>query len=89
LKARAAFLSAVGARVRVERRRRDLKQVEMAAHVGVSRSYISDVERGRANLSLEVLWHIALCLQLPARDLLPEGLPLKVSILTVTRRRRS
>jgi transcriptional regulator with XRE-family HTH domain len=52
-------LQALGARIRAERKARQLSSVALARRVGVSPSLISQVERGVTAPSLDVLWRIA------------------------------
>ena len=48
-----------GNRVRELRKARELSQVELAAKVGIDRSYMGFLERGERNPSLEVIAKIA------------------------------
>ncbi len=48
----AALLSAVGARVRAERRRKALSRRELAQRSGVSERFLAQLEAGRGNISL-------------------------------------
>lgn len=48
-----------GSRLRSLRRDRRLTQVQLADHLGIDRSYISDVERGRKAMSLTYLETVA------------------------------
>jgi transcriptional regulator with XRE-family HTH domain len=48
-----------GARLRSLRERRGLTQVELADYLGLRRTYISDLERGKRNVSLLTLEIIA------------------------------
>ena len=41
-----------GARVRQLRKRRGWTQAEMADRLGIDRSYLADIERGKRNVSL-------------------------------------
>jgi len=41
------------------RKRRGWTQAEMAAYLGVDRGYISNIENGRRNVTLEMLWALA------------------------------
>ena len=48
-----------GARLRSLRKRRGMTQVELADYLGLRRTYISDLERGKRNVSLVTLQIIA------------------------------
>jgi transcriptional regulator with XRE-family HTH domain len=48
-----------GQRLRSLRKRRELTQVELADYLGLRRTYISDLERGKRNVSLVTLQIIA------------------------------
>jgi transcriptional regulator with XRE-family HTH domain len=46
------LLIRLGARIRKLRQRQGWTQVEMAEHVGIDRSFLADVERGKRNISI-------------------------------------
>ena len=46
------LLVSLGARVRTLRQRRGWTQVEMSEQVGIDRSFLADVERGKRNISI-------------------------------------
>ncbi len=48
-----------GARLRSLRKRRGMTQVELADYLGLRRTYVSDLERGKRNVSLVTLQIIA------------------------------
>ena len=48
-----------GFRLRSLRRDRRLTQVQLADHLGIDRSYISDVEQGKKSMSLTYLETVA------------------------------
>lgn len=52
------------------RRERELSLDELAARSGVSRAALSQVEGGRTNPTLAVLWKIAVGLEVPFQDLM-------------------
>ncbi|SRR5712691_1805416 len=79
----------IGARIRDERRKQHLTQDELASRVGLKRTSITNVERGRQKLLVHTLVEIANCLGTsPARFLaafdtkaplmLPDNLPASV-----------
>lgn len=59
-----------GKRVRELRKERGLRQVELAAKVGIDRSYMGFLERGERNPSLEVIAKIAEALSVTPDELL-------------------
>ncbi len=62
--------SRFGARLRQLRRERNLTQTRMAMEFGIDRTFISDVERGRKSISLNLLEVIALGLRMSLSELL-------------------
>lgn len=70
----------VGRSIRVRREALGVSQDDFAAKVNVDRAYYSHVERGRYNITLEVLFRIAVGLGCCPGELLPDitelhGLP--------------
>jgi DNA-binding XRE family transcriptional regulator len=63
-------LQLLGATIRQYRRQCGLTQEVLAAHTGLSLTYISEVERGRRNVSVLALLGIAAVLQVPVATLL-------------------
>jgi len=56
----ADVLTRLGDRIRKLRKARDWTQAEMAERVGIDRSFLADVERGKRNVSilnLEIIAH--------------------------------
>lgn len=64
----------IGVRVRRHRKQNGLSQEELAERTETSRVYISNIERGEATPSLEVLLSIANALSVSADDLLAGNL---------------
>jgi transcriptional regulator with XRE-family HTH domain len=63
----------LGERLRVLRRRRALTQSALARLAGISRQYLSDIERGTAEPSIEILTTIASALGIRVEDLSEEA----------------
>ncbi len=63
----------LGARIRHERQAAGLTVRKLAAHIQVSPSLISQIERGRATPSVATLWAIATELGLPVGDLFSDA----------------
>ena len=55
----------VGARIRLLRLERGLQQNEVAAKIGISQAYLSNIEKGRNNITLENLLKLHEVLQCP------------------------
>jgi methanogenic corrinoid protein MtbC1/DNA-binding XRE family transcriptional regulator len=66
----ADYLSLVGGRIRQVRNELGLSQGEVAERASLTRPYLSAVERGRQNITLEVLLRLAEALAVPLTDLL-------------------
>lgn len=62
---------ALGARVRELREVLELSQEAFAHKAGLDRTYVSGVERGRRNPTLDVLYRLADALEVEVRDLFP------------------
>ena len=62
-----------GRRLRRLRRGRGWTQVELAEKLGLDRSYLADIERGRRNVSLMNLEIIAKGFELSLSQLLSQG----------------
>jgi len=65
------LLTRLGDRVRKLRKKRGWTQAEMAEKVGIDRSFLADVERGKRNISIVNLHVIAGGLQASLSKLLP------------------
>jgi transcriptional regulator with XRE-family HTH domain len=71
---------AFGTALKSFRRRRGIKQGQLAARTGLHRTYISNVERGRCNLSLVSISKLASALETTVSSL-TSGLELCAAIL--------
>lgn len=61
-----------GVRLRRIRLARGLTQEELAAQAGFSRSYYTEIETGKRNISLLNIVRLAECLHVPPAELLKE-----------------
>lgn len=52
----------LGMRIRYLRKKKGLSQLELSLEAGINKNYISDLERGARNPSLEILDKIAVAL---------------------------
>lgn len=57
------------------RRLKDISQETLAFDAGISRAYISDIERGRRGVSIDVMGRIADALGVGLTELLEEKFP--------------
>jgi transcriptional regulator with XRE-family HTH domain len=62
----------IGSRIKAMRLARRLSLTELARRAGVSKSFVSQVERGQANPSVETIRDIALALEVPLFSLFLE-----------------
>lgn len=67
------FLSALGLNVKNRRIQQKLTQLELCHAAGIDLSYISRIERGQVNVSIEALLKVSNALKCNARDLLPDN----------------
>lgn len=74
---RNSISTALGARVKAARHEADISQEELAFAALVNRTYISSIERGIANPSVETLANICYCLGITLADLFE---PLTISL---------
>ena len=56
--------------LRLLRRIKDISQEALALDAGLNRTYISDVERGSRNISIDNMESLAQALDVPLKDLL-------------------
>ena len=68
----ADLLSTLGARIRRHRKKAGWTQVQLAERIGIDRSFLADVERGKRNISILNLDLIAKGLKIPLSRLLRE-----------------
>jgi len=62
----------VGGNIRREREAAKLSQAQLAAHLGMTRASVSNIEAGNHAIMLSHVYNIALFLDLPISRLLPE-----------------
>jgi transcriptional regulator with XRE-family HTH domain len=58
-----------GLRIREIRNQQGLSQLELAERSGLNRSYVSGIEQGKRNVSLEVMEKLARALGVEIKDL--------------------
>lgn len=67
---RSAIYAAVGERVKSMRTNRRMTQTALATAIGLNRTSIVNIERGKQRILLHTLYDIAAALELPPADLL-------------------
>ena len=65
--------TALGGIIRGRRAHVGMTQDELARQVGMTRTSITNIERGKQKVQLDTLYDIAAALEVPARDLLPSA----------------
>ena len=68
----AELYAGIGDMVRAWREERSMTQAELAAHVGLSRASVVNIEAGRQHVPLYTLYRICQCLQTNLVELLAE-----------------
>lgn len=61
----------IGRKLERVRRKKDLKQVEIAVQAGLHPSYYGKIERGLVNFSMEKFYRIIRALSVKSSDILP------------------
>lgn len=61
----------IGENIMKARKRKGLKQVEVAVDAGINTSYYGKIERGLVNPSLEIFYNIVRALDCKSTELLP------------------
>jgi len=64
---------AFGARLGAERKKSLLTQEELSRRVGIGRTTIANIERGRQSVSIPLLYRLASALGVAPENLLPQG----------------
>src|SRR5262247_4898776 len=71
----------LGQRLRALRKQRSLSQERLGERSGLSGKFIGEVERGEKSISIDSLYHVAVALEIPLRELTdvradkPAGVP--------------
>ena len=65
--------TALGEAIRIERSARRMSQVELAKKSGLHRTYISDLERGGRNPTVQCLEKISRALEIPISKLFEQA----------------
>ena len=59
----------IGKNIKKYRKTKQLPQIELAVIVGIDRAYLSEIENGRTNPSINILYAIADALQINITEL--------------------
>lgn len=65
-------LKTLGDNIRLIRKQQRLTQIDLAIIVGIDRSYLSEIENGRANASICLLYAITDALKIPIIQIFDE-----------------
>ena len=61
-------LLTIGNNIKTNRKKQNLTQIELAVEVGIDRAYLSEIENGKANISVNILYAIADALHTDIKD---------------------
>ena len=61
-------LLTIGKNIQNQRKKQNLTQIEIAVEVGIDRAYLSEIENGKANISVNILYAIADALHTDIKD---------------------
>lgn len=62
-------LKNIGQNIRKIRKTKNIPQVDLAVEVGIDRAYLSEIENGRTNTTINILYAIADALKVEISDL--------------------
>lgn len=65
------YVARVGEQIKIIRSRRGMIRKDLSKHSDVSERYLAQVETGKANISIALLWRIAHAMDVDISDLLP------------------
>ena len=65
-------LQIIGSNIRDFRKKQNMLQVDLAIMVGIDRAYLSEIENGKTNVSINLLYAIADALNEPITHILPD-----------------
>jgi transcriptional regulator with XRE-family HTH domain len=63
-------LQIIGSNIRELRKQQNLLQIDLAVMVGIDRAYLSEIENGKTNISINLLYAIADALQVPITNII-------------------
>ena len=59
----------IGKNIKINRKKQNLTQIELAVAVGIDRAYLSEIENGKANISINILYAISDALEIDIKEL--------------------
>lgn len=65
-------LEIIGSNIREIRKKQNLLQIDLAVMVGIDRAYLSEIENGKTNVSISLLYAIADALREPIINIIPK-----------------
>lgn len=68
-------LKNIGNNIRTVRKQQHLSQIDLAVMVGIDRAYLSEIENGRTNTTINLLYAIADALNISLTQILSESNP--------------
>lgn len=66
-------LEHIGRQIRTVRKQQNLSQIDLAVMVGIDRAYLSEIENGHANVTVNILYAIADALNVSITKLFDEN----------------
>lgn len=72
-----SLLGQLGKRIAFLRKQRGLTQLDLSIDSGLAHSFISDLELGKRNPSIETLWKVAKALDVTLEELLKGIIPIE------------
>lgn len=66
-------LEHIARQIRTVRKQQNLSQIDLAVMVGIDRAYLSEIENGHANVSVNILYAIADALNVSITKLFDEN----------------
>ncbi|MCP4790860.1 MAG: helix-turn-helix transcriptional regulator [Gammaproteobacteria bacterium] len=65
------YIELIGSRVRALRAKRGMTRKDLSKHSEVSERYLAQLEAGKANITLAVLWRVAEAFDIPFAEMIP------------------
>ena len=62
-------LLTIGNNIKTNRKKQNLTQIELAVAVGIDRAYLSEIENGKTNISINILFAISDALEIDINEL--------------------
>ena len=64
------LLKKIGKNIRLLRKKAGLSQIDLAVAVGIDRSYLSEIENGRRNMTIMLLQNLSTVLSVDLQDII-------------------